>query len=170
MYISAMSDLRVELLAVEDCPHFERTRKNLETVLREGIIETPIQVVFVTSEEDAEFLQFPGSPTIRINGEDVVPEPGLPAGLGCRIYRDESGERIDGPPVERIRDAVAAHRRGRLAAFQREEAGRVASFARAAAEAEDDTSPDEGGSAASIAPDATADTSLDRHVAHEGDR
>src|SRR3974377_516316 len=99
-----MSDLRVELLAVEDCPHFERTRKNLETVLREGIIETPIQAIFVGSQEDAEFLKFPGSPTVRINGDDVVFQPGLPPVLGCRLYRDESGNILEGPPVERLRD------------------------------------------------------------------
>ncbi len=131
-----MSDIRVELLAVESCPHFESTRRALESVLREGIIETPIQVVFVGSQEDADFLEFPGSPTIRVNGRDVVPEPGLPVGLGCRIYRDAGGRVIDGPPIEAIRAVVQAHRRGRLEAFQRQEAGLVAEFARAAAEAE----------------------------------
>ena len=34
-----MADLRVELLAVEDCPHLEQARRDLETVLRKGIIE-----------------------------------------------------------------------------------------------------------------------------------
>lgn len=132
-----MADLRVELLAIEDCPHLEQARRDLEAVLRKGIIEVPIQVVFVTSFDDAEFLGFQGSPTIRVNGDDVVPAPELPIALGCRIYRDAAGKMLGSPPIDAIRAAVDAHRRGRLEAFQREEAARVADFAREAAAAED---------------------------------
>jgi hypothetical protein len=129
-------DLRVELLAVEGCAHLERARKDLDSVLRQGIIEVPIQVIFVSGEEDAEFLGFQGSPTIRVNGEDVVPQPQLPVSLSCRLYRDSDGRAVGSPPIEAIRQAVDAHRRGRLEAFQRQEAARVAEFARKADEAE----------------------------------
>ncbi len=77
-----MADLRVELLAVEDCPHLEQARRDLESVLRKGIIEVPIQLIFVASQDDAEFLGFQGSPTIRVNGEDVVPAAGTAGGPG----------------------------------------------------------------------------------------
>ncbi|MGD0018472.1 MAG: thioredoxin family protein [Candidatus Limnocylindrales bacterium] len=127
-----MADLRVELLAVEDCPHLEQARRDLESVLRRGIIETPIQLIFVASQEDAEFLGFQGSPTIRIQGEDVVPQPELPVALACRIYRDEDGRAFGSPPIEAIAAAVDAHRRGKLETFQREEAAKVAEFARRA--------------------------------------
>ncbi len=127
-----MSDLHVELLAVEDCAHLEHAQRDLETVLRKGIIEVPIQVIYVTSQDDAEFLAFQGSPTIRINGEDVDPQPGLPIALGCRLYRAPEGGLVGSPPIELIRAAVEAHRRGRLQEFQREEAAKVAEFARAA--------------------------------------
>ncbi len=134
-----MADLRVELLAVEDCPHLEQARRDLESVLRKGIIETPIQLIFVTSQEDAEFLGFQGSPTIRIGGEDVVPQPELPVALACRIYRDADGRALGSPPIEAIAAAVDAHRRGRLETFQREEAAKVAEFARRADAADDST-------------------------------
>ncbi len=137
-----MADLRVELLAVEDCPHLETARRDLEAVLHRGIIEVPIQVIFVSGPDDAEFLGFQGSPTIRINGEDVVPQPGLPVAVGCRIYRDAEGGMLGSPPIEAIRDAVDAHRRGRLEAFQREEAAKVAAFARDADAAETSAEPD----------------------------
>jgi hypothetical protein len=137
-----VADLRVELLAVEDCPHFEQARRDLESVLRKGIVETPIQVIFVASQEDAEFLGFQGSPTIRINGDDVVPESELPVALACRIYRDGEGRTFGSPPIEAIRSAVDAHRRGKLEAFQRQEAGLLAEFARRAEAA--DASPKEG--------------------------
>lgn len=131
-----MADLRVELLAVEDCPHLEQARRDLENVLRQGIIEVPIQLILVSSPDDAEFLEFQGSPTIRVNGEDVVPQPALPFAIGCRIYYDAEGKPRGSPPIESIRAAVADHRRGRLEAFQREEAAKVAEFAREAAAAE----------------------------------
>jgi hypothetical protein len=127
-----VADLLVELLAVEDCPHLEQARRDLESVLGGGIIEVPIQVVFVSGPDDAELLRFQGSPTIRINGEDVVPRPELPVAFGCRVYRDAEGRPCGSPPIESIRAAVEKHRRGRLEAFQREEAAKVAEFARAA--------------------------------------
>ena len=131
-----MADLVVELLAVEDCPHLEQARRDLESSLRTGIIETPIQLIFVSSLDDAEFLGFQGSPTIRVNGDDVVPQPALPVGLTCRVYRDTDGATIGSPPIESIRSAIDSHRRARLEEFQREEAAKVAEFARAADAAE----------------------------------
>lgn len=134
-----MADIRVELLAVEDCPHLEQARRDLDSVLRKGIIEVPIQLVLVTGADDAEFLGFQGSPTIRVNGSDVVPQPELPVALACRIYRDAEGRAQGSPPIESIRAAIDAHRRGRLESFQREEAAKVAEVAREAAAAESST-------------------------------
>lgn len=132
-----MADLRVELLAIEGCPHLEQARRDLESVLRKGIIEVPIQLIFVTGPDDAEFLHFQGSPTIRVNGQDVDPQPDLPVAVACRVYRDANGNVAGSPPIELIRAAVDAHRRGKLEAFQSQEAGLVAEFARQADAAED---------------------------------
>ena len=131
-----MADLVVELLAVEDCPHLEQARRDLESSLRTGIIEVPIQLIFVSSLDDAEFLGFQGSPTIRVNGDDVIPQPELPVALACRVYRDADGRTLGSPPIESIQSAIDSHRRARLAEFQRDEAAKVAQFARAADAAE----------------------------------
>ena len=141
-----MADLRVELLVVEECPHVSQAQADLESILGHGVIETPVQLVFVNSLEDAEFLGFVGSPTIRVNGEDVVPQPDLPVALACRLYRDSDDRTIGSPPIEAIRAAIDANRRGRLEAFQRQEARLLAEVARQA-EAEDrpaDGPPDGG--------------------------
>jgi len=133
-----VADLRVELLVVEDCPHVSQARVDLESVLGQGAIETPVQLVIVNTPDDAEFLSFPGSPTVRVNGEDVVPQPELPAAVACRLYRDAEGRPLGSPPIEAIRAAVDAHRRGRLEAFQRQEA-RLRAEAALQAEAEDES-------------------------------
>jgi hypothetical protein len=149
-----VADLRVELLVVEDCPHVSQARVDLESVLGQGAIETPVQLVIVNTPDDAEFLSFPGSPTIRINGEDVVPQPELPAAIACRLYRDAEGRLIGSPPIEAIRAAVEAHRRDRLETFQRQEA-RLAAEAALQAEAEGESTGDESagdGSAGEEAP------------------
>lgn len=134
-----MADLRVELLVVQDCPHLEQARRDLQSILGRGIIEVPIQLIFVGSADDAEFLGFQGSPTIRINGDDVVPQPELPIALACRVYRDADGLALGSPPIESIKAAVDAHRQDRLRAFQRDEAAKVAEFAREADAAETST-------------------------------
>ena len=65
-----------------------------------------------------------------------MPQPELPIALACRVYRDADGRALGSPPVESIKAAVDAHRRDRLRAFQREEAAKVAEFAREADAAE----------------------------------
>ncbi len=129
-----MSDLRVELLYTLDCPHWERVRADLHRVLSEGAIETPIQLVLVGSQDDAEFLEFPGSPTVRLNGVDVVPLPaGFKAGIGCRLYPQPDGGLGGRIPEAVLREAVRSHRQGRLEAFQRDESAKVAMAALEAA-------------------------------------
>lgn len=135
-----MSDMRVELLVTADCPHLEQARRDLQSVLGTSIIEVPIQTILISSLDEAEFLDFHGSPTIRIDGEDVVSEPSLPVALGCRYYRDEEGRRVGSPPLSAIKTAVESRRRGRLEAFQRGEAATLARIAREA-DASDESDP-----------------------------
>ncbi len=122
-----MSDLRVELFYTIDCPHWERARADLHRVLSEGAIETPIQLVQVGDQDDAEFLGFVGSPTVRVNGQDVVPPPaGSGPGIGCRLYRQPDGTVAGRIPESLLREVIRSHRQGRLEAFQREESAKVA--------------------------------------------
>ena len=70
-----MADLLVELLAVEDCPHLEQARRDLESVLGGGILETPIQLILVGSAEVKENA-LPKGPCTRIEfarGRDAAP-------------------------------------------------------------------------------------------------
>ena len=79
--------IRIELLFVAGCPHIQHARVLIdETVARlaapASVIEIPVATI-----EDATRLGFPGSPTIRVNGEDIEPIGPVPfPTLGCRIY------------------------------------------------------------------------------------
>jgi hypothetical protein len=79
--------MRVELLYWDGDPGYMAARQHLVEVLSEDAFETPIQMISVNSAEDAELLAFPGSPTIRIDGDDIYPEPSAtPPGLRLRRY------------------------------------------------------------------------------------
>jgi hypothetical protein len=80
--------MRVELLYWDGDPHYMTARQRLVEVLTEDAFETPIQMIAVNSDADAELLEFPGSPTIRIDGIDIHP-----AGVG------EIGLRLRGSPA-----------------------------------------------------------------------
>ena len=93
--------MRVELLFAEDDPAVMAARQNLVEVLTEDAFETPIQMVAVSSAEDAELLEMHGSPMIRIDGADIDPGWDGPIGMAPRDYGDGPV-----PPKDLIRRAV----------------------------------------------------------------
>ena len=76
-------------------------RQNLVEVLTEDAFETPIQMIAVASQADAELLGMRGSPMIRIDGVDIDPEWDGPIGLASRAYEADG---VPGKPL--IRRAV----------------------------------------------------------------
>jgi proline dehydrogenase len=103
--------MRVELLATLDCPHAERAEQLAREALRDtqgNGHEPEVTRVYVSDLDTAAGLGFHGSPTLRIDGHDVVPpSPEQPIGLACRLYRQPDGG-LDGViPVETIRAELA---------------------------------------------------------------
>ncbi len=99
--------MKVELLYWEGCPSHPEALALLEDVLAKAGIATPISLVEVLSDEDAELLGFPGSPTIRVDGKDVdeYGAHGRPA-LTCRIYRTPDGKVSPIPSRQQLEEAV----------------------------------------------------------------
>jgi hypothetical protein len=92
--------MRVELLYWDADPDFMTARQRLVEVLTEDAFETPIQMISVNSPEDAELLDFTGSPTIRIDGDDIYPFAAEPPGLRLRRYPpDDDLEATPSQPV-----------------------------------------------------------------------
>ena len=103
--------MRVELLFADGDPAAMPARQNLVEVLTEDAFETPIQMVAVTSLDDARFLDFRGSPTIRIDGVDVFPDTTGEVGLHLRQYpAEDDGAPEPIPSKMLIRRAVEAAR------------------------------------------------------------
>ena len=91
--------MRVELLYSDADPNYMTARQRLVEVLTEDAFETPIQMIAVNTDADAELLAFPGSPTIRIDDVDIHPAGVGEIGLGLRGYPSDDDE---GPLSEPI--------------------------------------------------------------------
>ena len=65
-----------------------------------------VEMVAVNTDEEAERLRFPGSPTIRADGRDLFPAPEREDWrLGCRIYATPEGLK-GSPTAEMLREAL----------------------------------------------------------------
>jgi hypothetical protein len=106
--------MRVELLWWDGCPSYPETQADLRDVLASEGVEAEIEMVEIESDDQARRERFPGSPTIRIDGEDVFPpEEQEPFSLTCRIYRLRDGRPSPTPDREELREAIRrrhAHR------------------------------------------------------------
>jgi hypothetical protein len=84
--------MKIEILYVTGCPHHRPAVERIREALAAERWDAEIQEILVRDPAMAEALQFPGSPTIRINGRDVEcnkEAEGRPA-LSCRLYRGGS--------------------------------------------------------------------------------
>jgi hypothetical protein len=99
--------MTVELLWWEGCPSHPDALADLERILREEGVEADVTRVEVETDEQARRERFPGSPTIRIDGEDIVPPAeNEPWSLTCRVYRLRDGRISPTPDPEDVREAI----------------------------------------------------------------
>jgi hypothetical protein len=100
---------RVEMLWWPECPSHDRTLADLRAAVGElGLDPDAVRVLRIDSEEDAARERFPGSPTIRVDGEDVLPGGDQPASLTCRLYTLRDGRASPTPDPADLREALAA--------------------------------------------------------------
>jgi hypothetical protein len=64
---------RVEILYFDGCPTYLEAEKTLREVLGEKGVDAEVELVAVNTDEGAQALRFAGSPTIRVDGEDLFP-------------------------------------------------------------------------------------------------
>jgi hypothetical protein len=99
---------KIELLYWEGCPSYPEARTLLDELLAERGLDVEVELREVETQEDAEALRFPGSPTIRVDGRDVDPRgDSHPASLSCRIYHLDDGRVSPIPSRDQLEKALA---------------------------------------------------------------
>jgi hypothetical protein len=95
--------MKIEVLFVPGCPNYKPAVERVKKVLIAESLRVEVEGVPVNTEADARALLFPGSPTIRINGDDIEPGQTNALGLACRVYPNRAGV----PSEEVLRLAVS---------------------------------------------------------------
>jgi hypothetical protein len=99
--------MEITFLYYADCPSHDEALQRLRRVMREEGIGAEVTIIRVETEEQAQRLRFVGSPTIRIEGRDIVPPPDdARYGLACRAYELEDGRISPLPSLGMIRRAL----------------------------------------------------------------
>lgn len=97
--------MKIELLYFDGCPNWQQTEQHLREALAISRVEAIVSCVHVGTPEDAERLQFRGSPTVLIDGADPFASPEQPVGMSCRVFRSPEGLR-GAPTVEQLVDVL----------------------------------------------------------------
>jgi len=98
---------RVELLFWDGCPSHPRALADLRAALGDvGLDPAAIEQLEVHDDAGAARERFTGSPTIRIDGRDVVPSRDEPVQLACRVYHRRDGRISPVPDPDDLRDAL----------------------------------------------------------------
>lgn len=93
--------MHIQVLSIPDCPHTDLALERIRAALAAtGQSTQPIDRVLVATDEDAVRWNFPGSPTLLLDGEDPFTGAGIPS-LACRVYR--TGQGFEGfPSVDQL--------------------------------------------------------------------
>ncbi len=97
--------MRASFLYYEDCPSYDLALERLREVMDEEGIPGEVEVVKVETEEQARELRFVGSPTIRVDGQDIDPPSDSRYALTCRAYRLADNRISPLPSKDMIRQA-----------------------------------------------------------------
>jgi hypothetical protein len=97
----------ITFLYYEDCPSHDVALDRLRQVTDEEGLDAEVEIIKVETEEQAHRLRFIGSPTIRIDGQDIdPPPPDAQYALTCRAYHLEDGRISPLPSLDMIRRAL----------------------------------------------------------------
>lgn len=103
--------MRIEFLWFDGCPNHDTARRMLTETMNELGIDAAVEEIQVEGDDAAQDQRFQGSPSIRINGEDVDPisVDEMPYGMACRIYFTPDGPK-GWPAKEKIRESLVTAR------------------------------------------------------------
>lgn len=94
----------VRLLYFDGCPNWRDADARLRALQAE--VGFALQHQRVETPEDAERLEFVGSPTVLVDGVDPFADAAASPGLACRVYQTPDG--LQGAPtLEQLRAVLA---------------------------------------------------------------
>lgn len=101
--------MKVQVLYIDECPNWQQagalTRRALDAI---GMTAVPVEFIRISTESEAVSLGFAGSPTINVDGEDLIPSEGSTVNLACRVYLGEHG--LAGTPtLSQLTSALRQH-------------------------------------------------------------
>lgn len=82
--------MKIDVLYFEGCPHHEPALEMVRTVVNDLGLTAELIQVEIKSPDDVDRLEFLGSPTIRVNGQDIEPSRrgDRNFAMSCRRYGD----------------------------------------------------------------------------------
>jgi hypothetical protein len=83
--------INVELLYFDGCPSYKTAWQDLLEAISEHNLEAAIRPIKIDSLEKADMFHFAGSPTIKINGQDLEGYAGAGV-MACRRYEENAGK------------------------------------------------------------------------------
>jgi hypothetical protein len=100
---------KIELLWWDGCPSTPKALADLRAAVAEqGGDPDAVVMREVATDDDARREAFIGSPTVRVDGDDLFPPvDDEPAGLTCRIYRLTDGRISPTPDPTLLREALS---------------------------------------------------------------
>jgi hypothetical protein len=97
--------MHIDILYTPDCTGWQTADSLLRQALADLGVEADISYWLIESDRQAVDAVFIGSPTIRVDGVDLFPVQGVPAGKKLRSYFTEEGM-LDYPTYAMLIDAL----------------------------------------------------------------
>lgn len=84
--------MHIEILVIPDCPHAAAAKAQIETALADLCVhDATVQTTIVDTAASAVAREFPGSPTVLIDGVDPFVLSGARPAFACRVYSTPDG-------------------------------------------------------------------------------
>ena len=97
--------MNVELRYFDDCPNWKVADAHLRSLATE--LGFRMSRRLVESPDEAEALEFRGSPSVIVDGQDPFAAGDEPVGLSCRIYQTPEGP-AGSPTIDQLRALLSS--------------------------------------------------------------
>ena len=97
--------MKINLLYFDECPSWQQALTNLRTAIREEKLDASVELIKVTTDQEAVDQRFLGSPSFQVDGVDFWPAHQDRFSMSCRVYSTSIG--LKGwPTIEMLRDKL----------------------------------------------------------------